>query len=128
MTPTPDRDGIPWVRDPWDGPGPAPSEDWEQQITVRRARAAGWIAAHVPNGGKRGKQEAERLRLAGVVAGFPDLLCIRDGRVVFIEMKRRKLGRLSPPQRMVLSILAAMQCEVYVCEGHRAALEVLGCS
>lgn len=52
----------------------------------------------VPNGEKRGKATAGRLKAQGVLAGVPDLVFIlSDGRIAFIELKARN-GRLSPAQ------------------------------
>lgn len=112
-----DRYGIPWVKA---AEKRDHSESWEQQVLIQRAM--GWIVAHVPNGGKRSKSEAERLRREGVMAGFPDLVCIRQGVVVFVEMKRTKNGALHGEQKHVIPALMRAGAEVYVCEGWEAAL------
>lgn len=41
----------------------------------------------VPNGGKRNKTEAARLKRQGVLAGVSDLILVSLGRVDFIEVK-----------------------------------------
>lgn len=55
-----------------------------------------WFA--VPNGEKRSKRTAGRLKAQGVVAGVFDLaFVLEDGRAAFLELKSEK-GRLSPAQ------------------------------
>lgn len=64
---------------------------------------------HCPNGGRRGKVEAARLKAAGVKAGVPDLcLPVPRGRYhgLYIELKAEG-GRLSPSQREWLTWLDA---------------------
>jgi hypothetical protein len=117
-----DRHGIPWVRHPIPRGEAAPSEHWEQTVFVRFARAKGYLVAAVPNGGKRGKREAERLRDEGVLPGWPDLIVITlDGAVMLVEMKRRQGGALSAEQRVVIGRLLHVGVNVAVCEGWEAA-------
>lgn len=52
---------------------------------------------HVPNGGKRGKSEAGRLKCMGTLAGVADFVLIRDGRTFGLELKT-PTGRLSKAQ------------------------------
>ena len=52
---------------------------------------------HIPNGGWRSPTEAATFKLLGVRAGSPDLLIIRAGQSLFLELKAP--GRnLSPAQ------------------------------
>lgn len=51
----------------------------------------------IPNGGKRGKAEALRLKVEGVSAGVPDLFVPEW--LLWIEMKRADGGTLSKEQR-----------------------------
>lgn len=56
----------------------------------------------IPNGGSRNKLEASKLKLEGVEAGVPDLFLsvARHGKHgLYIEMKKRKGGALSPKQK-----------------------------
>lgn len=55
-------------------------------------------AIHIPNGGKRGKAEAGRLKAMGVMPGVPDLMILRRGVCRFIEIKTAT-GNLSPEQK-----------------------------
>lgn len=56
---------------------------------------------HIPNGGKRGKVEAIHFKAEGVKAGVPDI-CLPVPRGewhgLYIELKRREGGRVSPEQ------------------------------
>ena len=47
-----------------------------------------YIIFAVPNGGKRGRAEAERLKKEGVKAGVNDLIILTHNRVIFLEMKK----------------------------------------
>lgn len=53
---------------------------------------------HTPNGGGRSVVEGVRFKQAGVRAGIPDLLFLRDGNVFGLELKKPG-GVLSPAQR-----------------------------
>lgn len=82
---------------------------------------------HVPNGGKRGKFEACRLKAQGVRAGVPDLhLPIARGGYIglWIEMKTAT-GRLSEDQRKIIAMLCAEGHRVEVCRSAADAVEVL---
>lgn len=67
----------------------------------------------VPNGGKRGKREAWRLKEGGVRAGVPDLvLCFKGGATIFVELKAKN-GYLSPIQKMFHEELRLMGFQVH---------------
>jgi hypothetical protein len=46
------------------------------------------VVHHSPNEGKRGRKAQGDLKKRGVVAGWPDLEIIHNGRVLFLELKR----------------------------------------
>lgn len=56
------------------------------------AAAAGWLCFHDFDSRRN-------------VAGFPDLVCVRDGRLVFLELKTEK-GRVRPEQQVWLAALS----------------------
>ena len=82
----------------------------------------------IPNGGKRDKVTAARLKEEGVKAGVPDL-CLpvpRGGKHgLYIEMKRRKGGKVSPDQLQWLDDLMHQGYECHVCRGCDEARETI---
>jgi hypothetical protein len=113
---------------------PVPTETQEQQWLIEWAHnyrvkyPALSLLYHVPNGGSRHKAEARALRRGGVKAGVPDL-CLPVPRGywhgLYIELKRTKGGRVSDAQREWLDALALQGYRVEVCEGWRAAADVI---
>lgn len=85
---------------------------------------------HIPNGGRRGKIEAARLKKMGVKAGVPDIEIIAEGgRSHFMELKREKGGRLSDAQIAMRQLLIAVGCpwaEARTLEEVKAALDAWG--
>lgn len=113
---------------------PVPTESVEQQCLFRWAAYSRGkmpelnLMYHVPNGGKRGKREAERFRAEGVKAGVPDI-CLpvaRGGKHgMYIEMKRRKGGRVSGEQEAWLEALKKEGYAAVVCRGWEEAAKAL---
>lgn len=83
---------------------------------------------HIPNGGERRKSEAARMKAEGVKPGVPDLF-LPVARVnyhgLFIEMKRRKGGRVSDEQREWIGNLLANGYAVEVCRGWEEAKDAI---
>jgi hypothetical protein len=77
----------------------------------------------IPNGGKRSKREAERLKLEGVSPGVPDLF-IPQWRL-WVEMKREKGGKLSWEQEDWIVYLHCQGHRVFVCHGHKDAIDLI---
>jgi hypothetical protein len=77
----------------------------------------------IPNGGKRSKREAERLKLEGVSPGVPDLF-IPQWRL-WIEMKTAKGGRTSDEQESWVNYLGTVGYHAIVCHGHEVAISVV---
>ena len=111
-----------------------PTEDAEQMALFRWAELQAGkypelrLLFHIPNGGSRGKAEAGRFRAMGVKAGVPDLfLPVARGtwHGLFIEMKRRKGGRVSPEQEDWMQALVFQGYAAIVCHGmEEAAREI----
>ena len=74
----------------------------------------------IPNGGKRGKAEAKRLKDEGVTAGVPDLY-IPAWRL-WVEMKRQDGGVLSAEQEDWLDYLQTVGDSVIVAHGWEHAV------
>ena len=76
-----------------------PTEHEEQRAFVcwwRKHFPEHWIMA-IPNGGGRGIREAGMLKAEGVSPGVPDLFI--PSAAIWIEMKKRKGGRVSKEQK-----------------------------
>lgn len=112
-----------------------PTEQQEQIALVRRLRAAGLLLWATPNGGKRSRLEAIRMKAGGVLAGVPDLLIATPahpgGLPTVVELKRSngKPSQVSKAQRAVLAQLVALGwSEVigYGCDDAVTKLRALG--
>lgn len=82
----------------------------------------------IPNGGSRNPIEARHLKEQGVKAGIPDLFlpCARGQyHGLYIEMKRRKGGRVSIEQKKAIIALREQGYRVEVCAGWEAARDVI---
>ena len=107
-----------------------PSEHTEQVQVVAHVRHfhPDVLIAAVPNGGLRSKTEGARLKLEGVLPGYPDLL-IDEPRGPYhglrIEMKRVGGEGARSNQREVLVALAARGYRVQVCHGAEVAIGVI---
>jgi hypothetical protein len=81
----------------------------------------------IPNGGKRAKAGAGKLKAEGVKAGVPDIcLPVPCGKYhgLYIELKAEG-GRASDSQRSWMAALAAQQYRVHLCIGWHAAKAVI---
>ena len=82
----------------------------------------------IPNGANKSPIARLRFRAEGLRAGVPDMmLAVPAGGYhgLFIEMKRRKGGTVSPEQKEYIERLRAQGYRAEVCKGCDAALEVL---
>lgn len=95
----------------------APTEHAEQVGFVQwfRAQFPRVLIFAIPNGEKRAISVAKRLKAEGVVAGVPDLYVPEWG--LWIEMKRKTRGRLSPEQKAMITYLEAIGQTVIVGRG-----------
>lgn len=94
-----------------------PTEHWEQMQLFEWAENFPELAMMyaIPNGGHRDIRVAVKLKEEGVKAGVPDIcLPVPRGKMhgLYIELKRRKYGRVSPDQ---LKWLEALMREGYAC-------------
>ena len=94
-----------------------PNEHWEQSRLFEWAEDKPELSVMyaIPNGGHRDIRVAVKLKEEGVKAGVPDI-CLpvaRNGNHgLYIELKRRKYGRVSADQ---LKWLEALMREGYAC-------------
>lgn len=110
--------GAAWVQPVELLPARAPrrhEEDDLQRAIVQyldRALPSEGIVFAIPNGGKRSKTQAARMKGLGVKAGVGDLCVVYRGRAFFIEVKTQR-GVLSVVQRNMLNKL--QYCGAPVC-------------
>jgi len=82
-----------------------------QRAIVQALSYAGWLVMHIPNQSTRGRQ-----RWAGLLPGAPDLVAVKRGRVLFLEVKTAK-GKVSEKQSEVHDLLRLHGMEVRVVRG-----------
>src|SRR3990167_8105053 len=89
------------------------SEDELLSAVIDLARLRGWLCAHFrPAQVVKNGQVSYRTAVQGDGKGFPDLVMVREGRLIFAECKSEK-GKVSPEQDKWLTTLAATNAEVY---------------
>ena len=93
-----------------------------QHLRARGVR--GLVAFHVPNGGYRRPAEAAIMKGLGVVAGVPDIIAIRDGRVYAMELKAEG-GRATDKQLACIAALREAGAFTCIAEGLDRALACL---
>lgn len=107
-----------------------PTESVEQQALFRWAQVMSgkypelkWMY-HIPNEGKRNPLVGRRMRAEGLRRGVPDI-CLPVSRGgyngLYIELKRRKGGRVSDDQELWLGALRDAGYMAIVCKGWEAA-------
>ena len=94
-----------------------PSEHDEQVGFVNwfRTRFPKVLIFAIPNGGKRSIGAGKKFKAEGVVAGVPDLFI--PAWDVWVEMKRKTGGRLSPEQKGMIRYLEGIGQKVIVGKG-----------
>lgn len=112
----------------------APLESQEQRALFQMCAALSGkypqlgMLFHIPNGGSRNAAEAANLKRQGVKPGVPDLfLAVPAGEYhgLFIELKRRKGGRVSEHQRAWLGALGRQGYKAVIANGAKEALDVI---
>ena len=108
-----------------DNATPVPSEHIEQAEFVSwfRKTFTGVRIFAIPNGGKRGKREATRLKVEGVSAGVPDLY-IPEWRL-WVEMKRTKGSSTSKKQKDWHDYLIRIGDSVVIPKGCEQAIDMV---
>ncbi len=107
-------------------PQPTESEIHEafaQHLRMRGRCGVPWW--HTPNGEHRDPAIGAKLKRMGTKPGVPDVLCVIDGRLHGLELKRERGGRVSPAQRAMHDELRAAGAIVETARGLDEALAVL---
>ena len=89
------------LREAQAGPGRLSEKAFGQQL-YDLARLLGWLVVRFPT-----------WQRTGTTPGFPDIIAVRRGRVLFAELKAED-GKPTPSQRRWLWALAEAEAEVYV--------------
>lgn len=112
--------------------GMTPSEHDEQAQLVNMVEAVfpavSALLFAIPNGANKSPVARLRFKAEGLRSGVPDMfLALPAGRWhgLFIEMKRRRGGTVSPEQKAYIEALRAQGYRAEVCRGCDEALEVL---
>ena len=101
-----------------------PSELQEQKAFIQWLQLKHIPYFAIPNGGKRTRWQAAQAKQEGMVAGAPDIAVILpDGLTLWIEMKRRKGGQISPAQKAFGQTLLDNGHHYRVCRGWEDAME-----
>lgn len=90
------------------------TESGFQATVVQYARLRGWRVVHVPKTTLH--RRGEKVHMTAVAydgKGFPDLVLVRDDRLVFAELKSAT-GRTSVEQEAWLAALRLTTAEVYL--------------
>lgn len=99
-----------------------PTELQEQRAFIRYLQAMKLPYFAIPNGAKRTRWEAQQAKAEGMVAGAPDLAVILPkGVTLWVEMKRRKGGVVTPAQKQMGKRLEALGHHYRVCYGWEEA-------
>jgi hypothetical protein len=111
---------------------PAPTEAEESRVLMQYMKLRGFMFTHVKNetgravaGGKIRNWKAVFDYQDGVRPGFPDFVVVLPGRVIAIELKRRKGGKVSDYQKLWIEALRDAGMPAFVCEGADQAITVI---
>ena len=101
-----------------------PSESFEQEILVRYLDKNNYLYSATSNGQfLRSKAAQAKNKRQGVRRGLPDIIGVKDTTVFFLELKRKKGGRVSPEQKIWVEQLTACGVAVRVCAGADEAIK-----
>ena len=79
-----------------------------QKFVINRALNHGWTYYHAPD-----NKPDQYGRLQNVVKGFPDIVLVKNEKLVFVELKT-ETGRVSPEQTAWLEKLKKTGCDTFV--------------
>ena len=108
-----------------------PDEHAEQAKLCKWLQIKNIEYAAVPNGmfinlkGRSAGMIMAKMKEEGFRTGFPDIMVLLPGRVVFIEMKRVSKSRVSDEQKEWNAKLRTLGFDAYICKGFEAAASVI---
>ena len=105
---------------------PVPLEEEEQADVVEYLESRGYKFTSIPNSTfTKSWKVKNRNREQGLRAGLPDLVCIINDNLIWIEMKRQKGGVLSQAQKDWIAALEEAGQTVRVCKGAEEAIKFI---
>lgn len=103
-----------------------PTEYEEQVALVQYLNFKSIPHFRVPNETYTNSWNQKRINKAlGVQAGIPDLFVVSNGKLMAVELKRKKGGTVSEPQKMWIKILNEAGVPAKVCRGCDEAIEFI---
>ena len=105
-----------------------PTEAQEGRTLVAYLRIKGYKFTHIANetgSGTGARFQGIRNKQQGVSKGFPDYLVIVGNKLVAIELKRTKGGRVSIEQREWLEALSSTGMWAIVAHGAKEAIDFI---
>lgn len=105
-----------------------PTEAQEGSTLVAYLRVKKLKFTHVANetgGTPEARRRAIRVKQQGVSRGFPDYLIIVNGRLIAIELKRKKFSATSQQQVEWVAALNAANVETRICKGAEEAIKFI---
>lgn len=100
------------------------SEYLEGRILVQWLKRKNLLFSHLAQSTfTRSFRTLSKLKASGVVKGVPDYVVIVPGRVLFVELKRIKGGRVSKEQKEWVEALTEAGCPAKVCLGAAEAIK-----
>lgn len=105
-----------------------PTEDEEQATVCQYLEAKNIPYFAIPNDGKRSFQTGKRFKKIGLKAGVPDLFIPMPTPQypgLFIEMKRKRGGIISAPQRFWIEQLRTLGYCARIAKGATAAINII---
>lgn len=82
------------------------------------------VCVAIPNAGRRGFKAQRSAKREGISSGFPDVVCMWDGGLCFIEFKRR-LGKPSANQEEWLERLNRWGFPATICRTPEDAIQFI---
>jgi hypothetical protein len=123
------------------GVAPPPAPEFSSHVIIadllKRWGSPRWRWTHIPSGearehrvnpktGKRYSLTGQRLRRMGLVAGFPDFIFVGpECTTLWLELKRKKLGRVSEDQEDIFGHLQTCGFVVLVTDDVNKAVQWL---
>lgn len=89
------------------------SEDKIQMYVATQGLRDGYLFHADGNGANKGRASGNKMKLMGARKGWPDMVFILNGRIVYIELKTY-IGKISKEQTELHERMRGLGCEVWV--------------